>query len=152
MQLVGRARFELATNGLKAETADCLIFIYQSMPCIIRNACLAATKSLLALENAPTQIRSGYTSAVLLRKSAPTLHTSIAGVPINKFRSLVYPVCDRALTIAQHLWLLNYHAMSLIVRAWLLNHYLNTIPTCAMRRTISAPCVPVCCLRLQLKA
>jgi|GEM_PF-2138567 len=29
--LVGRAGIEPATNGLRAETADCLIFIYQCL-------------------------------------------------------------------------------------------------------------------------
>jgi len=91
-----------------------------------------------------------YAAVWFIQSATTPPHKSIAFVPVKR-HSLAVPVCDHAIASAQHLWLLNYRAMSLIVRSWLLNHFLNTIPTCAMRRNISAPCVPVCFPRLQLK-
>ena len=146
--LVGCAGIEPATNGLREVEFKFNIICNQllAMLAAFQNSANTTQSNLIQCRHGTNMAQSGRKPVCFLIRTRASLLCQL-----NCY-SLALPVCNHAFTSAQHLWLLNYRSMSIIVRSWLLNHYLNTIPTCAMRRNISAPCVPVCFPRLRLKA
>lgn len=145
-------RFERPTSWFVGVSITKRIIIYQCLTSVRHTQKQSETATGTSSKRQSDTVFTTVLPTVLHRKSVTMPCTrALLLCQLNRL-SLALPVCIHTFTIAQHLWLLNYHTMCLIVRLWLPNLCFNKIDTCTMRGTINAPCVQTYFLRPRLKA